>query len=221
MSDRSNHSFLDPWLRGIAVLYRREKLFFNVWETIWTTPNTYCKWFHKGSVVLRHLNACNNAITTRINNVFYCKDLTCWLLFLGAFLQNGFIVTGDKRFIRINTPDGAEFITFVPRFLGDTIFVLQILNFTMQCPSTHLARTVNFDIVHKHFGHPLREVLRQARKHTRDFLYIVRGQYLGHRLVSFEGLNLLVAYWQFVYCVPIVPGFSCLYHAVQCLIFYI
>jgi len=51
-------------------------------------------------------------------------------------------------------------MTFVLRFLGDTIFVLQILDFTMWYPSTHLARTVNFDTVHKHFGHPSREVLR-------------------------------------------------------------
>ena len=63
-------------------------------------------------------------------------------------------------------------MTFVPRFLGDTIFVLQILDFTMQCPSTHLARTVNFDIVYKNFGHPSRKVLRRVRKHTRDFPYI-------------------------------------------------
>jgi len=40
----------------------------------------------KGSVVLRHLNACNDAVTTRINNVFYCEDLTYRLLSLGAFL---------------------------------------------------------------------------------------------------------------------------------------
>jgi len=70
------------------------------------------------------------------------------------------------------TPDGAEFMTFVLRFLGDTTFVLQILDFTMQYPSTHLARTVDFDTVHKHFGDPSREVLRQARKHTKDFPYI-------------------------------------------------
>jgi len=85
----------------------------------------------KGSVVLRHLNACNDTVTTRINNVFYCKDLTCQLLSLGAFLQDRFIVTGDKGFIRINIPDGAEFMIYVLRFLDNTIFVLQILDFTM------------------------------------------------------------------------------------------
>ena len=31
----------------------------------------------------------------------------------------------------------------------------------------------------------------------------------------------LVARWQFVYCVPTVPGFPCLYHVVRCLLFYI
>ena len=85
----------------------------------------------KGSVVLRYLNACNNTVTTRINNVFYCKDLTYQLLSLGTFLQDRFIVTGDKGFIRINTPDGAEFMIYIPRFLNNTIFVLQILDFTM------------------------------------------------------------------------------------------
>ena len=49
----------------------------------------------------------------------------------------------------------------------------------------------------------------------------IREQYLGHCLVSSEGLNLLVAHWQFVYYIPIVPGCSCLYHMVRCLLFYI
>ena len=136
------------------------------------TANGFTLITGKGSVVLRHLNACNDTVTTRINNVFYCKDLTCQLLSFRAFLQDRFIVTGDKRFIRINTPDGTEFMIYVPRFLDNTIFVLQILDFIMQYPSTHLARTVNFDTIHKHFGHLSREVLRQARKHTRNFPYI-------------------------------------------------
>ena len=41
------------------------------------TANGFILIIGKGSVVLRHLNACNDTVTTRINNVFYCKDLTC------------------------------------------------------------------------------------------------------------------------------------------------
>ena len=46
---------------------------------------------------------------------------------------------------------------------------------------------------------------------------IVRG-HLGWCLVSSESLNLLVAYWQIVYHIPIIPYFSCLCHAVRCLL---
>ena len=41
------------------------------------TANGFILITGKESVVLRHLNTCNDAVITRINNVFYCKDLTC------------------------------------------------------------------------------------------------------------------------------------------------
>ena len=87
------------------------------------TANGFTLITDKWSIVLRYLNACNDAVTTRINNIYY-ENLTCWLLSLGAFFQDRFIVIGDKGFVRINTPNGTEFMTFVLRFLGDTIFVL-------------------------------------------------------------------------------------------------
>ena len=49
------------------------------------------------------------------------------------------------------------------------------------------------------------------------YKFDVRG-HLGWYLVSSEGLNLLVVYWQIVYHIPIIPYFSCLYHVVRCLL---
>jgi len=39
-------------------------------------------------------------------------------------------------------------------------------------------------------------------------------------LSKFWGSVLLVAQWQIMYCTPTIPNFSCLYHAVQCLLIY-
>jgi len=48
---------------------------------------------------------------------------------------------------------------------------------------------------------------------------IIRG-HLGYCLVSPVSLYLLRVLYPFVYCVPIVPYFSCLCYVVQCLLFY-
>jgi len=40
----------------------------------------------KGSIVFRHKGRKGKSLNTTINTVFYCADLTCRLLFLGAFL---------------------------------------------------------------------------------------------------------------------------------------
>jgi len=123
----------------------------------------------KGVVVLRYLNTKNSIITTTLLFVFFCKDLICCLLSLGAFLQDKLTVSGNKSIVSINTKSGIEYMTFKPRSSMDTIYVLQILDWVQQCQNVHLKMVVDYETAYHYFGHPSREVLRHAREHTVDF----------------------------------------------------
>ena len=117
----------------------------------------------------KHLSSQNKEITTTVNMVFFCEDLTCQLLSLGAFLQEGFTVTENKDHITVNSIGNANFMTFKPRMANDTIYILQTSDWLSACQSTHVARTVDFKTVYCHFGHPSRKALRHAREHTINF----------------------------------------------------
>jgi len=78
----------------------------------------------KGTVILKHLSSQNKEVTTTVKLVFFCEDLTCQLLSLGAFLQEGFTVTGDKDHITIDSGGNANSMTFKPRMANDTIYIL-------------------------------------------------------------------------------------------------
>jgi len=123
----------------------------------------------KGVVVLRHLNTKNSIITTILLSVFFCKDLTCHLLFLGAFLQDKLTVSGNKGIVSINTKSGIEYMTFKPRFSIDTIYMLQILDWIQQCQNVYLKMVVDYETAHCHFRHLSQEVLRHVREYTVDF----------------------------------------------------
>jgi len=82
----------------------------------------------KGSVVLKYLNSKNQEVTTNIPSVFFCEDLTCRLLSLGAFLQDGLTVEGNKGVVMTKNTNGPEHMTFETRMLMDMIYMLQTLD---------------------------------------------------------------------------------------------
>ena len=123
----------------------------------------------KGTVILKHLSSQNKEVTTIVNMVFFCKNLTCRLLSLGAFLQEKFIVTGNKDHVTVNSVGNANSITFKPRMANNTIYILQTSDWLFACQSTHIAHIVDFETVHCCFGHLSCEALRHTREHTTNF----------------------------------------------------
>ena len=126
----------------------------------------------KSIVILKHLSSQNKEVTTTVKSVFFCEDLTCQLLSLGTFLQEGFRVIEDKDHVTVDNHGNANSMTFKPRMANNTIYILQTSDWLSACQSTHVACTVDFETVHHYFGHPSHEVLRQAREHTTNFLEI-------------------------------------------------
>jgi len=89
---------------------------------------------------------------------------------LGAFLRDGFSVSGNRNLIMLNTRNGKDFMLFRPRVPGDTIFVLQTVDWINYCNNAYsTANPVDFNTLHRHFGHPSKEALRHAKEHITNF----------------------------------------------------
>ena len=140
-----------------------------------------------------------------------------WLPFhLFQFLSNlpqyswsYFLSVYPNNFFAVNLPGNSSLLN-----------ISSSLSCFLMSSISHLYSFSNFSIIFLVF--PKFSLPSQVSDSTiNPFYHSIRGQYLGHCLVSSEDLNLLVAYWQFMYRISIVPGFSYLYHAVQYLLFYI
>ena len=86
------------------------------------TANSYALIEGKGTIIL----ALTTGETVRIHPVFYIPGLTCKLLSLGTFLQDGFQVVGVAHFIKA-VRNSLPFLTFKPRSERDSIYVIRAL----------------------------------------------------------------------------------------------
>jgi len=78
----------------------------------------------KSSIVFSHKGRQDESLNMTIDTVFYCANLMCCLLSLGAFLRDGFSVSGNRNLIALNTRDSKDFMLFRPRVSENTIFIL-------------------------------------------------------------------------------------------------
>ena len=76
----------------------------------------------KGTIIL----ALSTGEKIQIYPVFYVPGLTCKLLSLGTFLQDGFQVIGLAHFIKV-VRNSLPFLTFKPRSERDSIYVIRAL----------------------------------------------------------------------------------------------
>jgi len=102
----------------------------------------------------------------RIAPVFYVPDLSMRLLSLGVFLRGGLQLNGNSERISL-LQDGQEFLTFLPRWDGATIFIIR--TYLGAKPSIRAAEQIfhpNFEIYHQRFAHPSNDVLHKIGKYT-------------------------------------------------------
>jgi transposase InsO family protein len=120
----------------------------------------------KGTIIL----ALNPEIKVRIYPVYYVPTLTCRLLSLGTFLNEGLRCAGTNRSIQV-LKGSTPFLTFHPRRENDSIYVIR----SIQAADEGLYRAnssiydVDYEIIHRRLGHPSKDVIQQARKHLKDF----------------------------------------------------
>ena len=130
------------------------------------TANSSASIEGKGMIIL----VLSTGETVWIYPVFYIPSLTCKLLLLGTFLQDGFQVIGVAHFIMV-LRGHLPFLTFTPRSEKDSIYIIRAL---AACKvDLHSAVTsiylIDYEMVHKRLAHPSKDVLQKARKHLKDF----------------------------------------------------
>jgi len=102
----------------------------------------------------------------RIAPVFYIPDLSMHLLSLGVFLRGGLQLNGNTERISL-LQDGQEFLTFLLRWDGATIFIIR--TYLGAKPSIRAAEQIfhpDFETYHRRFAHPSNDVLHKIGKYT-------------------------------------------------------
>ena len=120
----------------------------------------------KGMIIL----ALSTGEKVQIYPVFYIPGLTCKLLSLGMFLQDGFQVIGVAHFIKV-VRNSLPFLTFKPRSERDSIYVIRALavcNADLHSTIQSIY-AIDYETMHKRLAHPSKDVLQKARKHLKDF----------------------------------------------------
>src|SRR6202161_2263793 len=114
-------------------------------------------------------NELSICIMSRLNPVFYIPGLSIRLLSLGVLLTDGLTLRGTKSKMTFYKGSSMQ-MQLNPHHIGDTLFWLQ----ARVAPAAKLLAkstvySVDYELLHCRFGHPSKEVLRKASKHTSDF----------------------------------------------------
>ena len=106
-----------------------------------------------------------------LTQVFHMPGATARLISMGEMLQHNYKVTGNKR--GINLTNKAEHLWFGPdpEDNHNIIFRIRSIPIIRSNYITSVSK-VNYDIMHRRFRHPSKEVLQCAQKHMQCFLEI-------------------------------------------------
>ena len=100
-----------------------------------------------------------------LHGACHIPNLGVHLISLGQLLNHGAKVQRDMHQINVLYGDGILLAPFTPGRLGSNMYTLESL------PLKGLSMTymLTYDIVHCHLGHPSKDVIHHACKHTQNF----------------------------------------------------
>ena len=106
----------------------------------------------------------------RLYPVLYIPNLTTRILSLGEFLLQGLHVVGDRRHITLWRSIGTQetkVMICAPLIPKSPLFYLAAtIENAQSISSIHL---VDYNIMHRRLGHPSKDVMSNAQKHTKGF----------------------------------------------------
>ena len=122
----------------------------------------------KGTVLLSHYvedKGKRIAKVTRLYPVFHIPGLMCRLLSMGAFLLNEQKVVGDKRKIAlVNECTRQCTLVVYPMNAPSTLHWVYLPKVEKANIALSSIFIINYEIWHKRFGHPSKEVLRRSKE---------------------------------------------------------
>ena len=125
----------------------------------------------KGTVFLEHqVDVLGNMVHVRLSPVLYIPKLDKRLLSLGEWLQQGCTLRVTKHKLAIMQGSQTS-LSLYPRQPGGTIYWLtaKLVHKTALLASMSTIYAVDYNLMHRRMGHPSRDVLCQATRHTENF----------------------------------------------------
>jgi hypothetical protein len=120
----------------------------------------------EGAVLLKHM-VDGKTIRTHLEHVLHVLQTTTRLLSMGQFLLQGMHVSGDALSISLLNKSTNK-ITCKPLYNGSTIFVLEATPVQLN-KSTLVIYKADYELMHKHLGHPSKDVLTNAPNRVKGF----------------------------------------------------
>lgn len=128
----------------------------------------------KGAVFISHFVEIRGKQVEKISRlypVFYIPGLSIRLLSIGSLLNQGLLLRGSSAQLEFRTHDSNRIeIVCKPHTPGQTTFWLEA---RLTPPQSLLAKstvmTIDYDIMHRRFAHPSKDVLRHASGNTQNF----------------------------------------------------
>ena len=121
-----------------------------------------------GTILLQCLDSTGDELMVKLTQVLYMPGATAHIISMGELLLHHYKVTGDKSGISLTGKSNRLWFRPDPEDECGVIFGIRSIP-TIRSSYIASVSKVNYDIMHQRFGHPSKDVLRQAQKHTLRF----------------------------------------------------
>jgi hypothetical protein len=155
---------------------------YNQWSTpgVLGTATSSAKILGSSTVMIK---VPGNEQVLRIENVHYVPKLVHCLLLQGQFLWDGCTITRDEHSVQF-LQNHTEYLTAYPQRPSNTLYGVHTEVLTQEFAGTlSTIKFVNYETMHRHMGHPSKEVLKHLWKHAVGFpksIEIPKEQELCH-----------------------------------------
>jgi hypothetical protein len=121
----------------------------------------------EGAVLLKHM-VNGKTVKTCLEHVLHVLQITTRLLSMGQFLLQGMRISGDALSISL-LHKSTNVITCKPLYNGSTIFILEATPVQLN-QSALVIYKADYELMHKHLGHPSKDILTNAPNCVKGFL---------------------------------------------------
>ena len=121
-----------------------------------------------GTILLQCLDSTGDELVVKLTQVLYMPGATARLISMGELLLSDYKVTGNKSGISLTGKSNCLWFGPDPEDERGVIFGIRSIP-TIRSNFITSVSKVDYDIMHQRFGHPSKDVLRRAQKHTLRF----------------------------------------------------